>query len=190
MMTILLELIKYIIPSVVLVFLVYLMMKEFTRYNQKHMDFLKEEQELTRIKIQHESKAESTKAILNAKLQAYERMTLFLERINPPNLIPRVLIHGQSGTSLLKTLQLTVREEFEHNLSQQIYISDHAWELTKAAKENILQLINKAGGKLGAATSAADLAQMILVSGFENESDPIEKALTYLKKDVREMFDK
>ncbi len=186
----LLELIKYIIPSVILVFLVYLMMKEFTRYNLKHMDFLKEEQELSRIKIQREGKAEQMKAVLKSKLQAYERMTLFLERINPPNLIPRVLTPGQTGASLLALLQHTIREEFEHNLSQQIYISDHAWELTKAAKENILQLINQEGSKANEKANAADLAQMILISGFEKESDPVEKALASLKKDVRELFEK
>lgn len=186
----LMELIKYIIPSVILVFLVYLMMKEFTRYNMKHMDFLKDEQELSKIKIQREGKTEQMKTILKSKLQAYERMTLFLERINPPNLIPRVLISGQTASSLLTQLQQTIRDEFEHNLSQQIYISDHAWELTKAAKENILQLINQAGSKAGAKANAADLAQMILISGFEKESDPVEKALISMKKDVRELFEK
>jgi hypothetical protein len=190
MISSLLEITKYAVPSIILVFLVYLMMKEFTRYNLKHMDFLKKEQELSRIKIQHEGKAESMKAILNARLQAYERMTLFLERINPPNLIPRILSPGQSGSSLLKSLQQTIREEFEHNLSQQIYISDYAWELTKAAKENILQTINQTSIKAGPKANAADLAQAILVSGFEKESDPVEKALAYLKKDVREMFEK
>ncbi len=184
------EFAKYVIPSIILVLLVYLMMKEFTRYNLKHMDFLREEQELTRIKIQHEGNVENMKAVLKAKLQAYERMTLFLERINPPNLIPRVLAAGQSGPSLLKTLQMTIREEFEHNLSQQIYLSDYAWELSKAAKENILQTINQAGSSLGPKANAADLAQRILVSGFDKETDPVQKALAYLKKDVREMFEK
>lgn len=191
MVATLLELAKYIIPSVVLVFLVYLMMKEFMRYNKQHMDFLKQEQDLSRIKLQREGKTEQMKTVLNSKLQAYERMTLFLERINPPNLIPRILTPGLSASLLTAKLQQTIREEFEHNLSQQIYISDHSWELVKAAKENILQLINQAGKKAGGnKANAADLAQTILISGFEKESDPVEKALTSLKKDVRELFEK
>jgi hypothetical protein len=189
MVATLLELAKYIIPSVVLVFLVYLMMKEFMRYNRQHMDFLKQEQELTKMKMQQDGKTEQMKSVLNSKLQAYERMTLFIERINPPNLIPRVLIPGLSAPLLLAKLQQTIREEFEHNLSQQIYISDHTWELIKAAKENILQVINQAGNKTGGdKANAADLAQMILISGFEKDSDPVEKALASLKKDVRELF--
>lgn len=191
MVATLLELAKYIIPSVVLVFLVYLMMKEFMRYNKRHMDFLKQEQDLSRMKLQKEGKTEQMKTVLNSKLQAYERMTLFLERINPPNLIPRILTPGMSATFLTAKLQQTIREEFEHNLSQQIYISDHSWELVKTAKENILQLINKAGNKAGGnKANAADLAQAILISGFEKESDPVEKALASLKKDVRELFEK
>lgn len=186
----LLEFIKYLLPSIILVFLVYLMMKEFTRYNLRHMDFLKDEQALMREKFKHEGKAAQMKTILNARLQAYERMALFLERINPPNLIPRVLTPGQSGASLLTDLQHAIREEFEHNLSQQIYISDYAWELTKAAKENILQLINKTGTNAGDKANAADLAQSILIKGFEKDSDPVEKAMAYLKKDVRELLEK
>jgi hypothetical protein len=189
MVAILLELAKYIIPSVVLVFLVYLMMKEFMRYNRQHMDFLKQEQELTRMKMQQDGKTEQMKSVLNSKLQAYERMTLFVERINPPNLIPRVLTPGLTAPLLLAKLQQTIREEFEHNLSQQIYVTDHTWELIKAAKENILQVINQAGNQTGGnKANAADLAQRILVSGFEKDSDPVEKALASLKKDVRELF--
>ena len=189
MVATLLELAKYIIPSVVLVFLVYLMMKEFVRYNRQHMDFLKQEQELTRMKMQQEGKTEQMKTVLSSKLQAYERMTLFVERINPPNLIPRVLTPGLTAPILLAKLQQTIREEFEHNLSQQIYVSDHTWELIKAAKENILQVINQAGNKTGGdKANAADLAQTILISGFEKDTDPVEKALASLKKDVRELF--
>lgn len=189
-MATLLEFIKYLLPSIILVLLVYLMMKEFTRYNLKHMDFLKDEQALMREKFKREGTAEQRKALFNARLQAYERMALFLERINPPNLIPRVLTPGQSGSALLTQLQQAIREEFEHNLSQQIYISDYAWELTKAAKENILQVINKAGAKAEDKANAADLAQSILITGFEKDSDPVEKAMAYLKKDVREFFEK
>jgi len=187
----LLELTKYIIPSVVLVFLVYLMMKEFMKYNRRHMDFLKQEQELTKMKMQQDSKTEQMKGILNSKLQAYERMTMFIERINPPNLIPRVMTPGMTAPLLVARLQQTIREEFEHNLSQQLYISDHTWELIKAAKENILQIINQANNKIeGDNANAADLAQRILISGFEKDSDPVEKALASLKKDVKELFEK
>lgn len=186
----LLELSKYILPSVILVCLVYLMMKEFTKYNLKHLDFLKDEQELLRLKIQKEGKPKQIKLILNSRLQAYERMAIFLERINPPNLITRILTPGQPAAVLQVSLQQTIREEFEHNLSQQIYISDLAWELTKAAKESILQQINNATAKVGPQASAADLAQTILISGFGKETDPVEKALASLKKDVRELFEK
>lgn len=189
-MATLLEITKYLIPSLVLIAIVYLMMKEFTRYNLKHMDFLKDEQKLMREKFQQENKAEQMKTILGAKLQAYERIALFLERINPPNLIPRVLTGGQSGSVLCSQLQSTVREEYEHNLSQQIYLSDYTWELTKTAKENVLQLINNAWTKSDGKANAADLAQTILVSGFEKEIDPVDKALTYLKKEARELFEK
>ena len=181
------EISKYILPSVVLLVLVYIMMREFVRYNEKHLDFMKKQQERLSDKFSAENYSKSN-TLLNTQVQAYERMVLLLERINPSQLIPRVLQPGHTAKNLEILLQQSIREEFEHNLSQQIYISDVAWELVKTAKDNILQRIRKAAEQTDAQTPASDLAQAILVLGIENENDAVEKALKLLKKEVRELL--
>lgn len=177
----------YIASSIILLVLVFILTKAFVNYNQKHMDFLKKEHEMLskRFAPDHYPKQNS---MLQTRVQAYERMVLLLERINPSQMIPRSLAPGQTARSLEIKLQQTIREEFEHNLSQQIYVSDLAWELVKTARESVSQRIRKAAEQLDASAPASDLAQAILVLALEKETDPVEKALILLKKEVRELL--
>ncbi|MBN2638831.1 MAG: hypothetical protein JXR65_07065 [Bacteroidales bacterium] len=177
----------YIITSVVLLVLVFIMTKAFVSYNEKHLDFIKKEHEMLsqRFSPEHYPKQNS---MLQTRVQAYERTVLLLERINPSQMIPRSLAPGQTARSLEIKLQQTVREEFEHNLSQQIYISDLAWDLVKTARESVSQRIRKAAEQTDPAASAADLAQAVLLLNIEKETDPLEKALKLLKKEVRELL--
>lgn len=186
-MNTLLEILKYTIPALVVVFLAYIMLRAFIKYNEKHLDFLKSEHDLLKQKLNETSRQAQNKTLLQAKLQAYERMTLFLERINPSNLIPRVLEQGGTVSSLQKQLLNIIREEYEHNLSQQVYISELAWELIKTAKENVIQLINAESARLKTNDNAANLAQNILMKAYEKENDSIQQALSVLKKDITQM---
>ncbi|MBN2615032.1 MAG: hypothetical protein JXR71_05000 [Bacteroidales bacterium] len=181
------EIFVYIAFSLFLLVLVFFLMKAFVRYNEKHMNFLKKEHELLSQRFAPERYPKQN-SMLQTRVQAYERMVLLLERINPSQMIPRSLAPGQTARSLEIKLQQTIREEFEHNLSQQIYISDLSWELVKTARESVSQRIRKAAEPLDPSAPASDLAQAILVGGLEKETDPVEKALTLLKKEVRELL--
>ena len=99
---------------------------------------------------------------LPLRLQAYERMAIFLERINPNILITRAHKSGMSARLLQSELTKMIRTEFEHNLSQQIYMSNHAWEMVKTAKEEITKLVNVAASKLPDTATGVDLSHMIL----------------------------
>src|ERR1041385_3491693 len=74
-----------------------------------------------------EARKEAHKTLVPLKLQAYERLCIFLERISPPSLLTRVLTHGMSAARFRTELVSTINNEFEHNVSQQIYVTDNAW---------------------------------------------------------------
>ena len=133
-----------------------------------------------------ELKFNSKSLITPVRLQAYERMAMFLERIEPNQLIQRV--NNQELTSeQFKTIMLTsIRAEFEHNLSQQIYISSGVWDLIVQAKEETIQLINLCAGKLDDKAMSIDLATSILEK-VANQS-PGANAKRALKEDISILF--
>ncbi len=178
------ELTVCILSALVVILVVYGMLKSICRTNQKQIKLLREEM-LQQMKTQQDT---PNNTLTGLRLQAYERMTLFLERINPPNLIPRIAVSGQSVLAFQSLLLQSIREEYEHNLSQQLYISDLAWESCKTAKETIVQLIIQLASSFDNSDDASLLAGKILTSGFKKENNPIENALSLLKKEIREQF--
>lgn len=164
---------------------VYLMLKYFSKQNEKQFDFLKANQDLTRLKLENDRSKEREKVLIPLRLQACERVVLFLERINPPNLLTREMQSGVSVEVLQFALLKAVREEYEHNMSQQLYISDESWEHVKAAKEKIVQLVNASSSKLKAQDSAVHLANEILTSGFDVNNDPVERAMKAIKSEIK-----
>jgi len=133
------------------------------------------------------STGESQKIILPLRLQAYERVVLFLERIFPSTLILRLNKPDLSSMQLQSLLVKTIRDEFEYNLSQQIYISSTSWELVKNAKEETVRLINQAAAKTTENTPSSELARIILEISLEKEKLPINIAIEELKKEVRNL---
>jgi len=184
-MSIFREIIMMLLPLVVVLIAVYMMLRYFLKENARQFDFLRNEQDLQRLKLSVDKKINSDKIIIAHKLQAYERMALFLERISPPNLITRSIIPGQKAKDLQKQLLRIIREEYEHNLSQQIYISSSSWELIKTAKEEVSGLINSSMDAEMIDKDAGTYAQQILTKGIEKDS--IEKAMQSLKSELKDL---
>jgi hypothetical protein len=182
------EIIKYTLPSLVMLGAVYVMLYFFIKGNRHQLEYLKEEQKLARLKLDNDRTQNSQKVIIPLKLQAYERMVLFLERVNPPNLIKRSIKPGQKVADFQSAMLRNIREEYEHNMSQQLYIGDAAWEMVKAAKEEVARLINTSAARFQTSDEAALMAKDLLTSGFDASNDPVEKALIALKKEVRDHF--
>jgi hypothetical protein len=181
------EVILVSIPLLVLLIAVYIMLRHFFNENRRHFEFLKNEQDLQRLKLSVDKKLNSDKILITHKLQAFERMALFLERINPPNLITRNIKPDQKAQELQKVLITAIREEYEHNMSQQIFLSSSSWELIKAAKEEITGLINECMNDSLLKENAGIYAQEILSRGFTNKKDPIDKAMQSLKSEIAEL---
>ena len=96
------------------------------------------------------------------QLQAYERLILLCERIALPNLISRVNQPGVSGKDMQMMLTHTIRQEFEHNITQQLYVSTEAWEAVRNLKEQNIHIINQVSSILPADVSGADLNRQLL----------------------------
>ncbi len=119
---------------------------------------------------------------LPIRLQAYERMTLFLERIVPHRLLMRITPESNNSEAYLQLLIAHIEQEFEHNLAQQIYLSDAAWNLIKTAKNTTINQIRTALNSQG--QQKQDLREKIL-SELSNTEPPSYVALRYLKEEVK-----
>jgi hypothetical protein len=126
--------------------------------------------------------------ILPLRLQAYERFVLFLERIHPSNLVLRLNSPELSALQLQSLLVRTIREEFEYNLSQQLYVSDNSWELIKNAKEETIAMINNACSGLPEEAHSADLVKSVFEMAVARGKLPVETALGEIKKELQKLF--
>lgn len=125
---------------------------------------------------------------LPLRLQAYERMCLFLERITPNNLLLRLVPSAMSALELHQILLHEIREEYNHNVAQQLYVSTHAWEQIVNAMNETVAVINQAAGELNGEAAPADLAKKVFSHVIEREIQPSTHALKILKEEVRNIF--
>jgi hypothetical protein len=169
-----LQVLLYFIPAALILMTCYLLIKQFLTNEHK-------------IKLIELKKA-SNKEVFPLRLQAYERMILFLERISPNNLVQRVSKPGMTARELQVQLLTAIRNEYEHNLSQQLFISSQAWELVRNAKEDMVKIINIAMSKLSEKNLAIDLSKAIFEIILKTEVMPAQKAIEYLKKEFRQLY--
>lgn len=128
---------------------------------------------------------DSQKDTLPIRLQAYERMVLFLERISINSLVVRVAPKSKDKTDYENLLIKQVETEFDHNLSQQIYMSEECWNIIKAAKNATIQIIRSAG--MSETDSPDKLREDILNQTMEKQS-PSATALAFVKKEVGDLW--
>jgi hypothetical protein len=135
-----------------------------------------------------EVRSRAIETILPNRLQAYERMCLFLERIAPQNMLLRLNEPGISARDFHRVLLDEIRNEYNHNVSQQIYMSEGVWNLIKNAKEDLVIMINEASSQLHAEASSLDLAKKIFELAMNKQVDPMGHALSELKKEIQQIF--
>ena len=174
--TYLFDLLKIILPALIVAGAICLLFKQF----------LEREQQRRLIEL----RLESSKTTLPLRLQAYERIVLFLERIAPNNILVRLSSAGQTVADYHRLLQQEIRAEYEHNLSQQLYISADAWELVKQAKENVLTMVNRAYHATPNQSQARgpELAKRILESLMTDAAEPTAQALAAVKREAVGLF--
>lgn len=131
-----------------------------------------------------ELKKEQLRELTPLKLQAYERLTLFLDRISPENLVVRLSRAGQSANQLRHELVQTIQSEYNHNISQQIYISNDAWQMIKAVKEQTIAVIDDCYRSCDDTHSGPDLGKKVLQRLMANNNISTQIAIELLKKEI------
>ena len=121
------------------------------------------------------------------RLQAYERVVLFLERINPSGMVMRANKNTSAGIFQGELLK-TIRSEFEHNLSQQIYMSNKSWDAVIRAKEETIKIINVAASKVSADATGMELAQTIITVSAQLTELPTKLAIDTIKREIGKEF--
>lgn len=165
---------KILLPASIVLYGIYLMVRSF----------INKDIELKKLEV----RSRAIETILPNRLQAYERMCLFLERISPPSLLLRLNNPIYSARELHKILLDEIRNEYNHNVSQQIYMSEEVWSMIKNSKEDLTILINEASSAMGPESTGLDLSRKIFELTLEKNVEPIGHALSELKKEIQQTF--
>jgi hypothetical protein len=147
-MNTLLEILKYTIPALIVLISSYLIVQKFlvSEIKRKQLSLFNETQEVT----------------ARLRLQAYERLIMFVERIHPRNIVPRTYQSGMTVADLQAALIFNIKTEFEHNMSQQIYVSKQVWDTVRGVKEQEMGMINQIASQLPADANAKELHMRII----------------------------
>lgn len=125
---------------------------------------------------------------LPLKLQAYERIVLFIERINPANMLIRLNGPDYSAAELHSLVVAEIRNEFQHNISQQIYVSHTAWDVVKRLKDDTLSITNNAVKALPENATGLELSKTILAHLSQLNDNPYDMGTALIKKDLEQLF--
>jgi hypothetical protein len=131
-------------------------------------------------------KKDTMKSALPLRMQAYERLALFLERITPSSLVVRIPSKGLNVRQYQSLLIKSIRQEYEYNISMQIYVSEQSWQYIVTAKSTMVGVINKLAQTLDPKADALELSTEILNYFMEMETMPTRRALAYLKHEVQQ----
>ncbi len=173
-MELLADILKITIPALIVFFTAWLLLRTMIKNDQD-----KRRQELV---------LQNSRTVTPVKLQAYERIVLFLERISLESMIVRVSSPDMTANQLHSTLVNTIRSEFEHNLSQQIYMSTQAWEVVRNARSNMIKIINSEAEKMQPTASGMMLSKSLLERVMELEKEPTRAAIDYIKGEISRLI--
>jgi hypothetical protein len=169
-----LEILKYILPAIIVFITAWLIIKQMIKNDQNRRNY--------------EIVLKNQEMITPVRLQAFERLTLLLERISPEALIMRISNPKMKAKQLHTELLNTIRSEFDHNVSQQVYISHQSWEIIKNTRTNIVKLVNSTAKRINPDAPAYELGKAILEDLMDLEKSPINIALEVLKKELKQLY--
>lgn len=172
--TYLLDIVKFTIAGLGVVWIAFYLIKPYLEKNEK-IQLL-------------EFKKSIANQTLPLRLQAYERIMLFMERINPDNMLVRLNAANYTAAELHSIIISEVRNEYQHNITQQIYVTSRAWGVAKRVKEDTLNLIGTAVKSLPENASGLDLGKTILLQLGQMENTPYEIGAELLRKDLEDLF--
>jgi len=161
-----------LLPTLVVGFVAYYF---FTNYIQNEQD--------RRI---YQLKKQTHEDMLSVRLQALERMTLYIERINPGSLLVRVKPSGDDKHKYEKELIQAIEQEFEHNLTQQLYLSSECWDAIRATKNSTITLIRRIN--MNEQITSADKLREEVLTELMDKPAPSVTGMEFLKKEAKELW--
>lgn len=173
-LSVLLEIVKLTIPALIVFFTVQQILKQYFA-NQEQMQLLK-------------IRAEKQESSTPLRFQAYERLSLFCERIGLPGLLLRFKQEGLSSAELRVILMTAIQQEFEHNITQQVYVSNQLWQIIKIAKDDAIQVISQAAEAVDPQADSQQLANAIFSINSQREMSAADQALVAIKKEASLLF--
>jgi hypothetical protein len=168
------DIFKITLPALIVFFTAWILIRNLLKNDQD-----KRKQELI---------LQNSRTVTPIRLQAYERIVLFLERISLESLIVRVSNPDMTSSQLHSAMLGAIRSEFEHNLSQQIYLSQQAWEVVRNARSNMIKIINTEAEKMPQGSSGMALSKQLLEKIMEVDKEPTRTAIDYIKSEVARMI--
>jgi hypothetical protein len=167
-----LGLLLYCIPALVTGAIAFLFFKEHIENENNRREFI--------------IKKDLQKDSLPMRLQAYERLSLYLERIKPSKLLLRVTPTSSNKEDYESLLIANIEQEFDHNLAQQIYVTDQCWNIASTAKNATIQMIRKA--TLSDKVDNADKLREVILTDMMDRRSPSDAALSFIKEEVSDIW--
>lgn len=145
-------------------------------------------------KRQWELKRESQKAVSPIRLRAYERLALLLERTKPEHMLMELRKNEPDALAIWTVGQVqqyllqTIRAEYDHNQSQQVYVSDEVWDMIINARDQMAAFVISIAGQIPPDANAQTYATTLLTAYASNGLTPTDKALEYLKNEAKSLM--
>jgi hypothetical protein len=173
-MDLFLEVFKYSLPAIIVFLTTFFLVRWFLKSdaNRRKQEFLLN---------QH-------KETLPIKMTAYERLTLFLERISAESIIIREQPKARTSKELQANLLAAIRTEYEHNIAMQVYLPPITWSLVKKAKEEMVRLVNISASLVKSEDPSIALGKTILEQFPNDTAYHLKKALDTLKSDIQDFY--
>ena len=168
------EILKYCIPALCVLLATWLIMRQFYKAEAE-----KRLWELKRL---------AQKEISPVRLRAYERLALLLERTTPEHMLLELNLGEMTILQVQQHLVRTIRMEYEHNASQQVYVSEEVWGMVLNSKEQIVVFVNTIAQQLPPESTALDYAKTLITAYATNGDTPNELALQALKKEAQTLL--
>jgi hypothetical protein len=165
-----LEILKISIPALIVFWTVFKLLGTF----------LAGQQNLKQLEIRENSQ----KTTLPLKLQAYERLSVLCERMMIPNLILRMRTEQMNTNDLRIAILVALQQEYEHNISQQVYVSDNLWNIVKVAKNNTQTIINQVAKESGYEKDATEFTKNLQFFLENNSGDSLLMAQAAIKQEA------
>jgi hypothetical protein len=150
--------------------------------------FLRRETSKELLNMQIELRKQRQEFFLPNRVEAYQRAVLLMERIHPNSLVMRLHNPGMPAKALQADFLKAIREEYDHNVAQQLFISPQAWQMVKNSKEETIKIINIAGNQMQATSTGMELSAKIFELVAEIGQLPSEITVELLKKELQELF--